>query len=271
MWQQQSVFKNGIKLGDTDETYLWYCQPEYFDSVDANIVYLLDCHHLLVNARSYVCKNGISGLNVKKQAWVEVLESDCCNETGLNRAIVVDLIDRQSNAIAQIVFSSKVEEKMANLGWTSEAMFCRTIREWYKAEDEAGLSIQTRHKYRMNMRKLLLDCVNVADFPPPGSHVAGMPIVMFEGILTNIDRRYQLHALIPGHRYNVRAPNTLAVENLFGSFQDLDPKSTGVLLADVIPEAIETASYLLQSRLDPERYFYCIIANLKNSFKILFY
>jgi len=254
-WRQQSVFKDGIYLGDTDIPYVWYSQPEYFENVEHCIVYLLDCHHLLVNARAFICQHGISGLNVKKDAWISVAESESAKETGLNRAMVVDLVDRQSNAIAQIVFSEKVEKKMIELGWISEAHICKCLREWYKAEDESGLDVLTRYQYRMNMRQTLLEKVHFADFPPPGSHVLGMPIVMFEGILTNIDRRYQLHALVHGNAYNVRAPNTLAVENLFGCFQDLDPKSTGVLLADDIPHAIETASYLIQSRLDPNRYY----------------
>ena len=39
------------------------------------------------------------------------------------------------------------------------------------------------------MRSMLLSSVNLSTFPPPGSHVAGMSLVMFEGLLTNIDRR----------------------------------------------------------------------------------
>ena len=253
-WRRNCPFQDGIRIGSSHEPYVWYSQPEYFDSVGELIVYLLDCHHLLVNARSFVCQNGISGLNVDKKAWAAVAEASDSSETGLNRAMVIDLIDKQSNAIAQIVFGEKVEKKMIELGWPTEAKFCKTIREWYKAEDEAGLSQETRLKYRMNMRDLLLTSVNLADFPPPGTYVAGMTSVMFEGILTNIDRRFQLHALIPGNTYNVRAPNTLVVENLFSSFQELDPKSTGVLLPDDIPHAIETASFLIQTRLDPDRY-----------------
>ena len=40
---------------------------------------------------------------------------------------------------------------------------------------------------------MLLSSVNLSTFPPPGSHVAGMSLVMFEGLLTNIDRRIQLY------------------------------------------------------------------------------
>ena len=218
---------DGINIGNDDTPFIWYSRPEYFDSVDQYIVYLLDCHHLFVNARSYVCQHDISWLNVRRDACVQIAKS---------------------------IFGEKLEEKMIEKGWTSEANFCKCIRGLYKAEDEAGLDIDTRHKYRMNIRNLLLNWANLADFPPPGSHIAGIPIAMFEGIPTNIDRRLQLHALVPGNAYNVRAPNTLVVENLFGGFQDLDPMSTGVLLPDDKPHAIETSSYLIKTRLNPKRY-----------------
>ena len=131
--------------------------------------------------------NGISGLGIALNAWIAVAEASDALETGLNRAIVIGLIDRQSNAIAQIVFSEQVEKKMIQLGWLSEAIFCRTIREWYYLRDTAGLSPEIRQSYRMNMRNLLIGSVNLANFPPPGSFVAGMSVVMFEGILTNIE------------------------------------------------------------------------------------
>ena len=121
------------------------------------------------------------------------------------------------------------------------------------AEDEPGIDVTQRYCMRMRMRKLLLQTVNLAEFPPAGMHVAGMPIVMFEGILTNIDRRIQLYAVTPNNTYNVRAPTSLDAENLFCHFRDLDPKSTGVLMVDDIPSALETASYVMQMKLNPER------------------
>ena len=123
---------------------------------------------------------------------------------------------------------------MRRRGYNNEAQFCATIRQWYNAEDTPGLPATERHWARMDMSNMLLDSVNLATFPPPGSHIGGMPIIMFEGILTNIDRRIQLHALVPNHAYNVRAPNTLDAENLFSEFQELDPKSSGALIADDI-------------------------------------
>ena len=252
-WRKSAFFKDGMHIDDYSAPYIWYSKPEYFSSVGEHIVYLLDCHHLFVNARCYVCQNGISGLGVKKEAWVAIAKSKSNKQTGLNIAIVRDMIDRQSNAIAQIVFSENVEREMRKTGWLTEATFCAKIRNWYRAEDEPGLDVKERQVARIALRTMLLESVNLAEFPPPGNHVAGMPVVMFEGILTNIDRRIQLYALTPGNSYNVRAPNTLDIENLFSEFQELDPKSSGALMPDDIPTALETASYIMQQRLNPDR------------------
>ena len=218
-WRSNNcAFQTPAIIGSQPEPYVWYCQPEYFEANGRYVEFLLDCHHLFVNARCHVCQNGITGLGVSKEAWIEVAEDNKRTNVGLNIAMVKDLIDRQSNAIAQVVFSEKVEDEMKRKGWFREAEFCKRIREWYKAEDGAGISAIDRHTARMEMRKLLLSAVNLAKFPPPGSSVGGMTIVMFEGILTNIDRRTQLYALVPGETYNVRAPTSLDAENLFSEF-----------------------------------------------------
>ena len=251
-WQARGPFQSPITIGE-ERNYVWYSQPEYHDANAMHVPFLLDCHHLFVNAICFVCQNGIPGLGVSKEAWLEVAKSNKETQVGLNIAMVTDMIDRQSNSIAQIVFGTKVEAEMRRRGYNNEAQFCATIRQWYNAEDTPGLPATERHRARMDMRNMLLDSVNLATFPPPGSHIGGMPIIMFEGILTNIDRRIQLHALVPNHAYNVRAPNTLDAENLFSEFQELDPKSYGALIADDIPIAMETASFILQMRLDPNR------------------
>ena len=54
-----------------------------------------------MNARSFVCQNGISGLGIARNAWEAIAEA--------SDSMVIHLIDRQLNAIAQIVFVEKVE------------------------------------------------------------------------------------------------------------------------------------------------------------------
>ena len=123
----------------------------------------------------------------------------------------------------------------------------------YEAEDKPGIDTHERFRRRVNLRNWLLAGVNFAHFPPYGSYVHGIPVVMFEGILCNIDRRLQLHVLAEGGIYNVRAPSSLDSENFFSEFSCLDPKGSGVLRPDDIPCAMQTASYLIQARTDPDR------------------
>lgn len=48
----------------------------------------------------------------------------------------------------------------------------------------------------------------------------------------------------------------LILTTFFGQFQELDPGGTGVLHPDNIPKAIETASYILHARLQPDLSFF---------------
>ena len=250
-WRENAPFKE-MSVGLT-KNFVWYCQPQYMEEASRHVCYLLDTHHLFVNTRSLICRRGIPELGISREAWTSVAKSSQ-EETGLNIAMVDDCIDRQSNAIAQIVFSEAVETEMRGAGWTREADFCLMFREWYQAEDAPGISAELRFNRRLRLRKLLLDAIDLGQFPPPGAYVSGMPITMFEGLMTNIDRRIQLHGIVKGGSYNVRAPTSLDSENFFGGFQDLDPKGSGVLHPDDIPKAMETASFLFNSRLDTSRY-----------------
>ena len=79
---------------------------------------------------------------------------------------------------------------------------------------------------------------------------------MFEGLMTNIDRRNQLFSFVRNQAYNVRALGSLEAENLLGEFQDLNPKGVGVLRPDDIPIAMSTACELLSVRMDAKKSFF---------------
>ena len=91
--------------------------------------------------------------------------------------------------------------------------------------------------------------VNFAKFPPYGQHVKGLSVGTYQSLLTSIERRTQLYAIVPGAKYNARYVTTLDVENFFGSFQDYDQKGSGVMRADEIALAMTTASEMYQTRL----------------------
>lgn len=135
-----------------------------------------------------------------------------------------DLVDKQSDSIARLTFSEEVEYEMKRLGYYYEADFCRLIREFYEGEDEPGIDAMERCKRRLNLRRWLLKDVKFNAVPPYETHIRGVPNVMFQGFLTNIERRTQVYPYVKSGTYNVRSLGGLEAENFFGEFQYLDPK-----------------------------------------------
>lgn len=165
-WQNASPIKGTIHVGEHTEHIQFFSHPEVHNN--ELLFKCVDGHHLFVNLRAAVCRDALKG--IRRAAFEEVARKD---HTQLNIAMVVDGIDKQSNAFAQTMFSEEVEEALRGRGHSTEAQFCRIIREWYKAEDDAGLSSLERHQYRMNLRDYLLDGFDPTLFPPPGMHIKG--------------------------------------------------------------------------------------------------
>ena len=78
--------------------------------------------------------------------------------------------------------------------------------------------------------------------------------MLYGDLLTNIERKIQLFTFVKRERYNVRAIGSIDIENFFGTFQELDPRGTGVLTPQDIPTAASVAIELLDARLNPDRY-----------------
>ena len=75
--------------------------------------------------------------------------------------------------------------------------------------------------------------------------------MLYEGLLTNIERKIQLFQFVKRGCYNVRAVGSLNIENFFGTFQELDPRGSGVLTLQDIPSAISVAIELLDAKFNP--------------------
>ena len=59
-------------------------------------------------------------------------------------------------SVANTHFSEAVEQKMNNNGDINEAKFCSDIREWWRVEDESGISAETRIRLRSALRLRLI-------------------------------------------------------------------------------------------------------------------
>lgn len=115
----------------------------------------------------------------------------------------------------------------------------------------------------VRLRNWLLEGVNFGCFPPYGLYVRGIPHGIYQGFLTNIEICIQIFPYVKSGVYNVRMLDSLEAENLFGEFQDLDPKGSGVIKAEDIPNALESACQLQKTRLMPERPFHMALSKAK--------
>ena len=252
-WRKRSPFEYVTQITGSEISVAWYSMPEYVEETFTYLFQLLDAHHLFVNSRLKCCSTGIKERGINREAWVKVAKKSSDNKSGLSVALVNDLVDRQSSAFAQKTFSVEVEKVMRQNGDNAEANFCKILREWYEAEDNPGLDVMERIRRRLKLREWLLCGVDFSQFPPYGTHVLGVPYVMFEGLMTNVERRIQIIPYVKTGAYNPRALGSLEAENFFGEFQDLDPKGSGVIRPEDIPKAISTACELIEARLDPTR------------------
>ena len=233
--------------------YDWFSTPDKTE--DKLLVRFLDHHHLLTNCRIHCCKKGYKEMDINPSAWYKVAVASKENGSGLNVAFVEDLVDTQSNSIAQLTFSTKVEEIMTKNNDIHEANFCKLIREWYEAVDEKGIKAKDRVIRLLNLREFLLDkcSTSLNRFPPPGSHISSMPSGLFSGLLISCERLIQLYRISKSGTYNVRSIGSLDNETFFSSFRDLDPRGAGVLRTTEIPKAMSIACEILTTRLNPDR------------------
>ncbi|XP_070184749.1 uncharacterized protein [Littorina saxatilis] len=216
--EKEKQWRASFPFGPTDtvnnKQLRWFSYPEI--RKQKPLLGIIDSHHILTNLRTKVCKTGIVESGIHGDAWVKVASGNRSNKTGLNLAHVEDLIDRQRNAFAQLTFFVPVQVEMLKNGDKEEAAFCRMVRLWYRADDEGGLSAHVRLRWRLKMRNWLLDRYDQFAFPPPAGYVGGVPIVTYESLLTNIERKLQMYWFTGA--FNTRSLTTLDAENFFLAF-----------------------------------------------------
>ena len=254
-WYKKGFFPNKTEILGTDQTVTWLTQPER-DQDGQPVFTLLDFHHLLTNTRCHIGRSGYPSAGIRRDAWVKVAEEERTNHTGLNLAFVEDGIDPQSNSVAQLFFSQKVEKVMRENGDMAEAEFAANMRDWYSALDQRGLPSAQRASQLLKFRDWLMKRLlpKLIRFPPVANSVCDIPLGNFHGLLISIERYLQIFPFVHGGTFNPRALGSQINETFFSSFRDLDPRSEGVLKPKDLPKAMSISCQLLEARLDPERY-----------------
>ena len=91
---------------------------------------------------------------------------------------------------------------------------------WYNACDARGYTPAERIN-------LLTSDVDFSEYPPPSTHMKGIPIVTYKGILQNISLRIAMYRLAKNRRYNQCSVSTLAVDNFFGDLTAMEFSGLG--------------------------------------------
>ena len=164
-------------------------------------------------------------------------------------------MDRQNSTISQRFFSEDVEQILIQNGNDTEADFCQKTRNWFRACDERGLEIKLRLKYLHDMYDLLLSKCNMCDYPPPTTHIQGIPIRTYEAMLHTISTRFSLFGLSTNKSYNTRAISTLAVESFFSDLTRYEFSGLGAPKAVDIPKLISHVVHVNTTKHDPSRGF----------------
>ena len=122
---------------DDYEDYCVFSYPEYNYKQQQVEPKIIDPSHCLTNLHLHATTKGF--FDCKPEAFKAVCVS---NNAILNIALVQQpILDKQNVPFAQKVFSKAVEDELEKLNYVNEALLVCTVRYWYNACNECGLSV----------------------------------------------------------------------------------------------------------------------------------
>ena len=259
----------------TERSFRPVYTPECVDINDKQFLQVkcLDGHHIRTNIRSKLCKDGTADL--KRQAWLDVAKS---KKTDLSIAIVDvnrdgKILDQQNDKYVRTMFSDRVEEELANMGYNTEATCTRLLRGWYEAEDPPGIAAEEWCTRALALRKWFLLGYSFDEFPPPGMHVKGFPKVTYEGMVCSIEAHLYMYELCKSGTFNWRSVSTLVAENFFSEVSEMEHHNNGVPSGDSFRRNMTVITGLHAVRLQPNRYVVttALSVNMHQIYSKLFY
>lgn len=236
----------------------------------------IDPTHILTNLRLHCTTKSVFYCDPK--AFIRVCETD---KDALSLPIISQVLDKQNCAIAQSVFSERVQEIMEQNGDTREAELVKHIRLWFDACNKRSVPVMKRIQDLTAMDKYCRRFWNPHKFPAPGMYVCGLPSSTFQAILQSISCRLQLYKLSANHTFNHRSVSTLPLESIFSDVSILAKQTNGCPLASEIPKLIAKMLHINATKHDPDKCFSvrlakksnypCMIGSARQDFLILHY
>ena len=249
-WEKKCPVPICLHLPFDESEYIVFNYPEYSEARRQCELRTFDYTHIINNLRFHICNRGFEG--VATEAFLRVSEYD---HDILPRTIVEDKLDRQNCELSLRFFSEDVQQILLKIGANSEGEFVRRTRNWFEACDKRGMDVVTRLKNLHEMYEMLLERINLSDYPPPTTHVTGIPIRTFEALLHSISSRFSLFILAENNSYNTRAISTLAVESFFSDMTRYEFSGLGAPKATDIPKLISHVVQINSMKHNPDRGF----------------
>ena len=136
-----------------------------------------------------------------------------------------------------------------------EAIFTQLVHQWYKTCDEWGLHPNEWIDRFINMSNFLTEGIQFDDYPMDLTHVRGIPITTYKGILQGISTRIQLYSISSSWMYNNHTISTLGIESFFSSLSKADFTMTGCPRATQIHKILPIMIDYQYHKHDPEKIF----------------
>ena len=164
------------------------------------------------------------------------------------------LLDKQSVAFAEQVFSKNVSDAMSTLGYHNEAKLVTYVCNWFHACNKRGLTVEKRIEYLIDIHNYFMEFYEPKTYPMSCTHVRGLPSTMFQSILQNVSLRIILYHLSSSHTYNQRAVSTLSVESFFSDLSSMAKSNSGIPLTANIPRYLAKVTQMNSIKHDPTKY-----------------
>ena len=129
----------------------------------------LDYTHLLTNLHCQICRKGIE--NIPRSAFVCVCEE---HPESISRALVIDIIDKQSSEFALKLFSPSVEEQLLKMVKRRLHYLCI----WFTIGTELAMNVECQLMKVNNLWAFycyLVKDVSLDRFPAPGMYIKEFP------------------------------------------------------------------------------------------------
>lgn len=275
-WIASQSVPNYIELPFSPHTFDYFSFPGMDSERSTVQPSTIDPTHILTNLRLHCTTKSV--FHCDPAAFLRVCDTD---STALSRAVVTELLDKQNCAIAESVFSERVEQVMIQNGDIRESTLVKHIRHWFDATNKRGISVTQRIKYLVQMDYYCRRFWSGNKYPAPGMYVCGLPYQTFEAVLQSISCRLQLYKLSLKHCYNQRSVSTLHLESIFADVSTIAKQTNGCPLACEVPKQIAKMLHINSTKHDPHKCFSvrlakksnypCMIGNAKRDFLILHY